>query len=155
VIRARLVIAMLLALSACVPTAIGYRDANTQISSTTRFDAARFAGAWQMRAALGAAPMALRFAHEGGVITALQLGDAGSAMALDQTFPARFNSADGPIWLLWVDDDYRTAVLGAPDGRFAWLLDRNSAGGADRIAAARSVLEFNGYDLTQLREVTR
>jgi len=33
------------------------------------------------------------------------------------------------------------------------VLDRNATGGTDRLTAARAVLDFNGYDLAQLRQV--
>lgn len=59
-------------------------------------------------------------------------------------------TADRTLWVLWVDDGFRTAAVGTPDGRWGWILDRSTSGGADRIAAAREVLDFNGYDLTHL-----
>lgn len=58
------------------------------------------------------------------------------------------------FWVLWVDEGFRTAVLGNPDGTFGWIVDRSTTGGADRIAAAREILDFNGYDVSRLR-VTR
>ena len=53
-------------------------------------------------------------------------------------------------WVLWVDESYRTAVIGTPNGRAAWILNRDPAIPADRLAAAREMLDFNGYDLTRL-----
>ena len=55
------------------------------------------------------------------------------------------------LWVLWVDEGFRTAVVGNPAGDFGWILDRSASGGADRIAAAREILDFNGYDTDQLR----
>ena len=54
------------------------------------------------------------------------------------------------LWVLWVDEGYRTAVLGQPDGRAGWILARTPEIPADRLAAAREVLAFNGYDLSRL-----
>ncbi|WP_367117647.1 hypothetical protein [uncultured Roseovarius sp.] len=51
---------------------------------------------------------------------------------------------------MWIDDSGRTIALGEPDGRYAWVLDRSSKGGFDRIQAAREILEFNGYDAGQI-----
>jgi apolipoprotein D and lipocalin family protein len=60
-----------------------------------------------------------------------------------------------PCWVLWVNEGYRTAVVGAPNGRVGWIRNRDPDISADRLAAARGVLDFNGYDLSQLqRSVT-
>ena len=53
--------------------------------------------------------------------------------------------------MVWVDEGYRTAAIGTPDGSFGWVLDRAASGGGDRITAAREILEFNGYDEGALR----
>ncbi len=53
-------------------------------------------------------------------------------------------------WVLWVDGDYQTAVVGTPSGRAGWVLNRTPEISADRLDAARGVLQFNGYDITQL-----
>lgn len=62
-----------------------------------------------------------------------------------------FVAAD--YWVLWVDEGYRTAVVGAPNGKSGWILNRDPQIPADRLKAAREVLDFNGYDLTKLMEV--
>ena len=56
-------------------------------------------------------------------------------------------------WVLWVDADYRTLAVGTPDGRFGFILNRDGALPPDRLAAAREILEWNGYDLARLRPV--
>ena len=53
-------------------------------------------------------------------------------------------------WVLWVDDSYETAVVGAPNGRSGWILHRSPQIPADKLATARDVLRENGYDLSQL-----
>ena len=58
-------------------------------------------------------------------------------------------------WVLWVDEGYRTAVVGTPSGRAGWVLNRDPAIPADRLAAAEEVLRFNGYDVSQLRRTTQ
>jgi apolipoprotein D and lipocalin family protein len=59
-----------------------------------------------------------------------------------------FIAAD--YWVLWVDESYRTAVVGTPNGRAGWILNRDPDIPADRLAAAREILDFNGYDLSRL-----
>lgn len=57
------------------------------------------------------------------------------------------------LWVLWADHDYRTMVLADPDGRRGWILNRTRQIPADRMVAAREILDFNGYDLNRLVEV--
>jgi apolipoprotein D and lipocalin family protein len=56
----------------------------------------------------------------------------------------------GDYWVLWVDEGYQTAVVGAPSGRVGWILHREPEIPADRLNAARQVLDFNGYRLSDL-----
>ena len=56
--------------------------------------------------------------------------------------------------VLWLDADNRTAAIGAPDGRIGWIMDRSPRGGADRIAAAREIMEWQGYDMARMKEVS-
>ncbi len=58
-------------------------------------------------------------------------------------------------WVLWVDESYRTAVVGTPSGRAGWVLNRDPVIPTDRLAAAEEVLRFNGYDVSQLRRTTQ
>jgi apolipoprotein D and lipocalin family protein len=62
---------------------------------------------------------------------------------------------DGGYWVLWVDEGYRTAVVGQPSGQAGWILNRDPAIPADRLRAAREILEWNGYDLRRLETVRR
>ncbi len=56
-------------------------------------------------------------------------------------------------WVLWVDADYRTLVVGTPSGAFGMILNRTGDLPPDRLAAAREVLAWNGYDLGRMRAV--
>ena len=83
-------------------------------------------------------------------------GDGGTLWLAQQQGQGRYalSRPDGStrtLWVLWVDEGFRTAVVGNPAGDFGWILDRSASGGADRIAAAREILDFNGYDTDQLR----
>ncbi|MEO1138733.1 MAG: lipocalin family protein [Pseudomonadota bacterium] len=55
------------------------------------------------------------------------------------------------LWVIWVDDGFRTAAIGTPDGSYGWILDRRPAGGADRVRAAGEILAFNGYDTSRMK----
>ncbi len=67
--------------------------------------------------------------------------------------PGRLAQVRGtaPLWILWVDDGYRTVAIGTPDGSFGWIMDRDPVPGRDRLRAAREVLAWYGYDLTAFR----
>lgn len=62
-----------------------------------------------------------------------------------------FVAAD--YWVLWVDDDYETAVVGVPSGRAGWILARSPAIDAARRAEAEAALVRNGYDPARLHDV--
>ena len=68
------------------------------------------------------------------------------------TGPGRFGIAGSEIeyWVLWMDDDARTAAIGTPDGTSGWIMDRPGQASIDRTAAAREVLEWSGYDVARL-----
>ena len=71
---------------------------------------------------------------------------------LKVSFPSvPFGASD--YWVLWVDEGYRTAVVGAPNGKSGWILNRDPQIPTDRLNTAREILDFNGYDLDRLMEV--
>ncbi|SFS68467.1 apolipoprotein D and lipocalin family protein [Sulfitobacter marinus] len=138
----------------------GYRDPSALIGSTSRYDAARFKGAWVVRGSFDAdAPATVAFVDSRGG-PAFQFCDSDGAC--DDVWPATstgqgryaLTGPDGEtktFWVLWVDEGFRTAAVGNPAGDFGWILDRKPTGGADRIRAAQEILDFNGYDISQLR----
>lgn len=158
---------LLLAACAVAPPA-GYRAAGVPISSMAVVDPARLAGEWQEVAgffgpregcALG--DLRLRQRADGGFDAGLAGCAGGSAAGVtgprraDRVAPGRIAVAGlpDPLWLLWVDGDYRTMVVGTPSGRIGAVLNRPGGIGADRLAAAREILDWNGYDLSRLRMV--
>lgn len=167
----------LLALSACTPkpqfVPDGYRDQRVAITSSTRFDAKRFAGDWRVIESFEQTPreattsrLSFRPAPAGYLYVArtdpspldatidispcptLKIGQFGRL-----SYSAPHASVD-PIWVIWVDEDHRTAVLGTPSGRFGMIINRTPKLRSDRLKAAREILAFNGYDLTKLRKVS-
>lgn len=151
----------LLGLAACAAPAPppGLRQPDTMISSAALFDPARFAGRWQVAASgvPGCAGAVQDWALQGAgyALSGVDCG-AGTAPAalggrLTLTGPGGRLTPDtgfgrAPVWVLWVDQDYRIAVLGTPSGSFGMILARDLPARPDLLAAAREVLAFNGYD---------
>ncbi len=149
-----------------------YRDTDVPITSMATLDVARYAGLWYEIARF---PVPFQ---EGCVATTAEYGVI-DATTLSVLNTCRDASLDGPLkqisgdarvvgpgrlevsfssvpfvnspyWVLWVDDDYRTAVVGTPSGRAGWILNREPQISPDRLDAAKRILEFNGYDLAKL-----
>ncbi len=156
----RLAVALGLMLAACTAPAPqgAFRNPSVTIASAALFDPARFAGDWQVVGAYGVGAACGRLAEKWqatGSGTFRVMGDAcgpRGRRALDTAArvvgPGRIARGDEaqPAWVLWVDAEYRIAVLGTPDGSFGRVMAREAKPRADLLAAAREVLDFNGYD---------
>ena len=156
-----------LTLAACAAFP-SYRDTDVPITSMAVFDPARYAGLWYEVASYEApfqkgctdtrAEYTLR--DDGTLDVLNRCTKDGTETSIEGAAwvvgPGRLKvSLNGvPIaadyWVLWVDEGYRTAVVGTPSGRAGWILNRDPEIPADRLAAAREVLAFNGYDLGPL-----
>ena len=169
--------AALLALGACaapvpspVSTGPSFRDQTAAIGVTSRYNAKDFEGLWYVRAGFDPdiGRMALRMMETpAGRVMRLGVfvcdaagvcGDFAEDLPVRTLGPGRFvvTMPDGQnreIWVLWVDEGFRTAVLGNKSGEFGWIIDRSTTGGAGRIKAAREILDFNGYAVQMLRAV--
>ncbi len=164
--------AALLALAACAPDPSGeasFRRAGTDIWSNAVTAPVALAGTWRQVATFaegqgaGCAPGFVTFTPQGGALMAegrLCLNGAQASvrgpMAL--TGPGRLRPAgrvQDPLgqewWLLWIDVDVRTVVIGTPSGDFGFILNRDARLPADRATAARDILDWNGYDTARLR----
>jgi apolipoprotein D and lipocalin family protein len=168
--RAAWAAAALLVLAACAAPPVGaYRDRSVTMSSAAVFDPARYAGRWyeiarypvpfQAGCTDTVADYAVREDGTLGVVNACLRDGAPRRIEGEArvTGPGRLEvSLDGvpfvaaPYWVLWVSEDYRSAVVGVPSGRAGWILHRDPVMPADRLKAARDVLAFNGYDLDRL-----
>lgn len=153
-------LALLLGLAACVPQVAvapqgSYRPAAAPLYSSAVLDRGRLAGRWKQVGGFGP----LGGCKPGGVdikptLSAsfrlcLSGGTAKGAGRLEPTGPGRFRIAGQDWWVLWADGDYRTLVIGTPSGGFGFVLNRGGPISADRLKAAREILEWNGYDLGQ------
>jgi apolipoprotein D and lipocalin family protein len=153
-----------------------YRDTETPISSKAVFDPERYAGVWHEVARFpvpfeaGCAGVTAEYGlRDDGLLSVLNIcrnADGTEKSRISGTAeivgPGRLKVrfASVPIvaadyWVLWTDETYRTAVVGAPNGRSGWILNRDPVIPPDRLKAARGVLAFNGYDLSRLMEVSQ
>ncbi|HBZ45662.1 MAG TPA: lipocalin [Maritimibacter sp.] len=142
----------LVALTACGSRPGGLRDTSVQMNAMVGIPAARLAGHWQEVAAIGRQPggtWAINVDGTGGLI--VDGPDGIGQGRLSETGKLTLSTFAAPLFLLWIDVDNRTAVLGTPSGAPAIVLDRRAALPADRANAVRDILDWNGYDLGQLR----
>lgn len=159
-------LALVPVLGACGP---GYRDRGVEMTSMALFEPAKYAGLWYEIASYptvfqaGCSHTRAEYAVTGeGTLSVKNTCRKDGAQTVIEgratvTGPGRLSvrlagvPVAAPYWVLWVDDGYRTAVVGVPSGRAGWILNRTPDIPPDRLAAARRVLEFNGYDLEALR----
>ena len=150
----------------------GFRDSNVNLSSIAVFEPEKYAGLWYEVASFptffqsGCTNTTAEYQvlESGGLSVRNRCLKDGVPTVIDGSAvvsgPGRLTvRLDGvpvsaPYWVLWVDEGYRTAVVGVPSGRAGWILNRTPDIPPDRLAAAREVLKFNGYDLSGL-ETTR
>jgi apolipoprotein D and lipocalin family protein len=172
----RLVLPAFLALASCGLVAPRYRDAHAPIATVADFEPSRYLGRWYEVARYPnpfQAGCAGAIAEYGATATPGRIsvrnicldGDARPTAEISGTatdagqgrLSVRLQGVPvaAPYWVLWVDAAYRTAVVGAPNGRGGWILSRDPAIDERRLAAARAALARNGYDLGRLqRSVT-
>ena len=56
----------------------------------------------------------------------------------------------GEYWVLYLDDDYRTALVGHPNRKYLWLLSRTPEVDAATRERLLGVARGQGYDVSQL-----
>lgn len=160
----RVALFLILALAACTGS---YRDTSVGMSSMAVFDPARYAGTWYEIASFpvpfqaGCTDTKAEYGlSETGLSVRNSCLQDGNRVVIDGTatvsgpgrLKVRLDGVPFPAdyWVLWVDEGYRTAVVGVPSGRAGWILNRSPDIPDDRLRAAREVLAFNGYDLSRL-----
>lgn len=142
----------------------GLRDQSARVSSQVNVTTDRLAGNWHVRVGWPGTPELsgpLHLAQDEGTLTLKATATQGTARAtLVPLGQGRFRStqtdafSESPLWVFWMDADDRTAAIGTPDGRFGWIMDRAPTGGADRITAAKEIMEWMGYDLSRSKETS-
>ena len=122
-------------------------------------DQNRLVGTWRQVAAFGGeacAPGGGEISQAGAGLqiryrlceSGVQMAGAG-AMASNTVGRFEVPGQPGPWWILWADGDYRTLVVGSPNGRLGFILNRG-AFPPDRLKAAKDIFEWNGYDPRRL-----
>lgn len=153
-----------------------YRDAEVPIASKALFEPERYVGLWHEIARFPVpfeagcvgvtAEYGLRDDGTLSVVNTCRGPDGAVRSTIEGSAevvgPGRLTVRFGSVpfvaadyWVLWVDEGYRTAVVGTPNGRAGWVLNRDPAIPADRWAAALEILDFNGYDTSRLEVVGR
>ncbi len=149
-----------------------YRDQSVQMSSFATLDVERYAGRWYEIARFPVpfqrgcvattadyeviAPgtvSVLNTCRDGGLEGPVKQIDGQAEVTGPGRLEVSFDNVPfvrSPYWVLWVDEGYRTAVVGTPSGSAGWILNREPQIPEDRLEAARRILEFNGYDTGQL-----
>lgn len=128
------------------------------MSSVAAFDPLRFSGRWNEVEAY--VPQGASCVIGGLTFTPQKSGDAtwtegpcadGAPIRglARRVGPGRFDVKGQTIWVLWVDQSYNTAVIATADGR-AHILSRQLSIPTDKRQAARDILGWNGFDLSQL-----
>jgi len=133
-----------------------FRPSGGQIYSSAVLDSSRLPGRWQQVASFGAKGCragGVDIKSDGRAAFRLCLNgrDVKGSGRLQPTGPGRFAIAGQEWWVLWADGDYRTLVIGTPSGGFGFVLNRGGVISADRMTAAREILDWNGYDMGQFR----
>lgn len=163
----RLILPVLLLLAACAapPARIDGFRSKGPIYSNAVLDLTTITGEWTQVAAFASdgrscRPGGATFTRgaDGLSVSArlcLNGTETGYRGPLAITGPGRLTpAAKAPLnrewWVLWADVDLRTLVIGTPDGSFGFILNRRGPISPDRLAAARDILDWNGYDVTRL-----
>jgi apolipoprotein D and lipocalin family protein len=138
------------------PTDIAFRNLSANIGATTRFDPMRFAGDWNVVARFvetgeTAAHDVIAVTYQQGKDLIVVVASEGAqTYAYDGTAVLRPKQGD-PLIIMWVDEGFRTAVLGTPSGRVGYILDRKPNPRKDRLKAATEILKFYGWDTRRLK----
>jgi apolipoprotein D and lipocalin family protein len=81
----------------------------------------------------------------------------GPASVLEVRFAPAFLSflpVWGDYWVLDLDRDYRTAVVGTPDRDYLWILSRTPYADATRYARLVEAARSQGYDVSRIVRTT-
>ena len=150
-----------------------YREAQAPIASMATFDPARYSGLWYEIASFPApfqsgcrnTTAAYELDADETITVTNRCDTDNGARVINGTatiegqgrLKIRLNGVPfaADYWVLWVDEDYRTAVVGTPTGRSGWILNREPTMPADRFQAAQEVLAFNGYDVSALENTVQ
>ena len=152
-----LVVLSLTGLLACSSEEGPYRDQSAPIGATTRFTPQEFAGNWVIAASFQQrrkAPVAVTYSEDAQrlAVTSDELAEVAGFYrqgVAGELIP--FSDEQETLVVMWVDAEFRTAVVGTESGSIGVVLDREGDVPNDRAKAARNILEFYGWDTSQLK----
>lgn len=153
-----------------------YRDRDVQMTTVSDLDVDRYLGTWYEIARFPnrfekgcegvTAEYGLRSDGKISVLNTCRIGapDGETKTAdgqakvvapgkLSVTFVPWLPFARGDYWVLYIDEDYSLAVVGAPRGTTGWILARTPSISDAERQTAEDVLRRNGYDTSRLRDV--
>ncbi len=163
-----LVLTALLVLGGCGER---YRDRSAPMQTVAEVDLARYAGRWHEIARFpvwfqrGCTAVTADYAlREDGKVDVLNActrdGRRDTATAVARSvdpsnarLKVRFSDIvpiEGDYWIIYLDADYRTAVVAVPSGAAGWILARDPEIAPENLDAALAALAAAGYDLSRL-----
>lgn len=81
-------------------------------------------------------------------------GSGGARIAVNFA-PIPLPRGEGNYWVLYLDGDYRTALVGSPSGEFLWMLARTPFITDAQRAALDAAATANGYRLDLLKDTVQ
>lgn len=157
VARTAVVMALCMSILGCAQKEEAVRNTEAPIGATTRFTAEEFSGDWIIAASFvqrRKGPLAVSYAAEEGRLTISSDELSQIAGFYRQGVPGElipYSAEQETLVVMWVDDDFRTAVVGTASGSVGFVLDREGDLPADRDQAVRDILKFYGWDTSQLK----
>lgn len=132
------------------------RDPSVNIGATTRFDPVRFSGDWHVVARFNdtdttPARETISVSYDPSTFRIVMVGADGPQTYVYSGSAALRPKKGEPLVVMWVDEGFRTAVLGTPSGNIGYVLDRKPKPSPDRYTAATKILTFYGWDISRLQ----
>ena len=121
----------------------GLRDVSAPVAAQVDATPDRLAGSWRVVTGVGI-PVGSKVSVAASAFTV-----NGATMPFAQVGPGQYVVGDRPLWVHWLDADARTVAMGDPEGHWYFVMDRTGTP-AERLKAAKSILEWYGYDITRL-----
>lgn len=132
---------------------IGLRNPTVPLGGTSRFKDTRFEGNWVTMACIGSCAPTERYFPDADGTFVRQVAETSTPYIISAPGVLRQIGGDDTLVVMWVDEGFRTAAVGDADGRWAAILNRTRKPAPDRIKAATEILDFNGWDVSQLRKM--
>jgi apolipoprotein D and lipocalin family protein len=78
-------------------------------------------------------------------------GSNGARLAVNFA-PIPLPRGQGNYWILYLDTDYQTALIGSPSGQYLWMLARTPQISREQRAALEAAATANGFRLDMLKD---